>query len=167
GLYRYFINDLVRVTGFLRRTPLLQFVQKGKGVTNITGEKLYECQVLDAVRAAMGEIGCAVRFVIMLADEVACAYRLYIEPHAGPRPSAAKLAETVDARLARLNLEYQAKRKSKRLGPIEAHWLIDQAGDAYKQFCVARGQREGQFKPVALAYRKSLGFDFDRFLAAA
>jgi hypothetical protein len=50
GLYRYFINDLVRVTGFLHRMPLLRFVQKGKGVTNITGEKLYEAQVLAAVR---------------------------------------------------------------------------------------------------------------------
>ena len=31
GLYRYFINDLVEVCGFLNRTPLLRFVQKGKG----------------------------------------------------------------------------------------------------------------------------------------
>ena len=52
GLYRYFINDLVRVRGFLHKTPLLKFMQKGKGVTNITGEKLYESQVLAAVRAA-------------------------------------------------------------------------------------------------------------------
>jgi hypothetical protein len=42
GLYRYFMNDLVEVTGFFRKTPLLRFVQKGKGVTNLTGEKLYE-----------------------------------------------------------------------------------------------------------------------------
>ena len=42
GLYRYFINDLVQVTGFLHATPLFRFMQKGKGVTNITGEKLYE-----------------------------------------------------------------------------------------------------------------------------
>ena len=53
GLYRYFINDLVRVSGYLHKTPLLKFVQKGKGVTNITGEKLYESQVLTAVRAAL------------------------------------------------------------------------------------------------------------------
>ena len=53
GLYRYFINDVVRVTGFLHAAPLLKFMQKGKGVTNITGEKLYEAQVLAAVSGAM------------------------------------------------------------------------------------------------------------------
>jgi sterol desaturase/sphingolipid hydroxylase (fatty acid hydroxylase superfamily) len=167
GLYRYFINDLVRVTGFLHRAPLLKFVQKGKGVTNITGEKIYECQILDAVRAAMSEIGCAPRFVMMLADEDARNYRLYIEPDRAPGLSTRSLADSVDAKLARLNLEYQAKRESERLGPIDAHWLVEQTGDAYKQFCVANGQREGQFKTVALAYRRCFAFDFDRFLAAA
>jgi hypothetical protein len=31
---------------------------------------------------------------------------------------------------------------------------------------VGNGQREGQYKPIALAYRKDLGFDFDRFVEA-
>jgi sterol desaturase/sphingolipid hydroxylase (fatty acid hydroxylase superfamily) len=166
GLYRYFINDIVRVTGFLHRTPLLKFMQKGKGVTNLTGEKLYESQVLSAVRAAMAEIGRALRFVMMLADEETGKYHLYVEPDAGPRPLAARLAKAVDAKLARLNIEYQAKRESERLGRLDAHWLRDQAGDAFKQFCVGNGQREGQFKPVALAYRKGLGFNFERFVEA-
>jgi hypothetical protein len=48
GLYRYFMNDLVEVTGFFHRTPLLRFVQKGKGVTNLTGEKLYEAQIISS-----------------------------------------------------------------------------------------------------------------------
>ncbi|HIN70388.1 MAG TPA: GH3 auxin-responsive promoter family protein, partial [Acidobacteria bacterium] len=50
GLYRYFMNDIVRVTGSFHATPTIEFVQKGKGVTNITGEKLYESQVIEAVR---------------------------------------------------------------------------------------------------------------------
>ena len=166
GLYRYFINDIVRVTGFLHRTPLLRFMQKGKGVTNLTGEKLYECQVLSAVRAAMAEIGRALRFVMMLADEETGKYHLYVEPDAGPRPLASRLAQAVDAKLARLNIEYQSKRESERLGRIDAHWLHDQTGDAFKQFCVGNGQREGQYKPVALAYRKGLEFNFDRFVEA-
>src|SRR5262249_30015378 len=69
GLYRYFINDVVRVTGHLRATPLLKFMQKGKGVTSITGEKLYESQVLAAVGGAMARLGLNARFVMMLADE--------------------------------------------------------------------------------------------------
>ena len=164
GLYRYFINDLVRVTGFLHRTPLLAFVQKGKGVTNITGEKLYEAQVLAAVRAAMMEIGCAARFVMMLADEEVRVYRLFVEPDIGPKPPACRLAHSVDAKLKKINLEYSSKRESCRLDALEAAWLAPEAGDAYKRFCVEQGQREGQFKTVALAYQRGFPFDFNAFV---
>ncbi|HEX9180631.1 MAG TPA: GH3 auxin-responsive promoter family protein, partial [Burkholderiales bacterium] len=167
GLYRYFINDLVRVRGFLRRMPLLQFVQKGKGVTNITGEKLYESQVLAAVRAALAGLGEAPRFVMMLADEEARSYRLYVEAGPGLKPDAARLAGAVDAGLKGLNVEYAAKRESGRLGAPVAAWLAPGTGDAYKERCVARGQREGQFKTVALAYRRSFDFDLQAYLERA
>src|SRR5262249_12095216 len=42
GLYRYHISDLVRVTGFYNRTPLLEFLSKGSHFANLTGEKLSE-----------------------------------------------------------------------------------------------------------------------------
>ena len=41
GLYRYFMNDIIEVNGTFLATPSIQFVQKGKGVVNLTGEKLY------------------------------------------------------------------------------------------------------------------------------
>jgi hypothetical protein len=166
GLYRYFINDLVRVVGHLHRTPLLRFVQKGKGVTSITGEKLYESQVLTAVRAVLDRFGITARFVMMLADEVACGYHLYVE--SGPaRPDDRTLAAAVDHELAGLNVEYQAKRESGRLGALAVHWLRHDTGEAFKAHCVQLGQREGQFKTVALAYKKNFGFDLDRFTDAA
>lgn len=164
GLYRYFINDLVRVRGFLHRTPLLQFAQKGKGVTNITGEKLYEAQVLAAVRAALAGLGPPPRFVMMLADEEARNYRLYVEAGHGRKPESGRLAESVDAGLKGQNVEYAAKRESGRLGAPLAAWLAPGTGDAYKAHCVARGQREGQFKCVALAYRRGFGFDLEAFV---
>ena len=68
GLYRYFINDIVRATGRFHATPTIAFVQKGKGVTTITGEKLYESQALDAVAAAEAELRASARFFVMLAD---------------------------------------------------------------------------------------------------
>ncbi len=160
GLYRYFINDIVRVRGFLHRAPLLQFMQKGRGVTNLTGEKLYESQVLAAVRGAMDEAACTTRFVMMLADEMAGGYTLYVEPGEAPPLDAQRLAHAVDARLSALNIEYAAKRESGRLAAPRAHWLAADAGEAYKRHCVARGQREGQFKAPALAYARDVAFDF-------
>jgi hypothetical protein len=161
GLYRYFINDVVEVTGLLHATPLLRFVQKGKGVTNITGEKLCEAQVLQAVREAMRVMGYAARFVMMVADEDARHYRLYVELDKTCGVEASTLAREVDARLARLNVEYQAKRESERLAPLQARWLAAGTGDAYKRHCVANGQREGQFKMVALEYSRRFSFDLE------
>jgi len=167
GLYRYFINDLVRVTGFLHATPLIKFLQKGKGVTSITGEKLYETQVIAAVRDALAHARIDARYLMMLADEEARRYRLYVEPGTGVKPSAATLAEAVDRRLQQLNVEYHAKRESGRLGALVATWLEAGAGEAYRKFAVERGQREGQFKTVALAYRREFAFDLDAYAEQA
>jgi len=164
GLYRYFINDLVRVTGFLRRMPLLKFMQKGKGVTNITGEKLYESQVLAAVRQVLEQLGLTPRFVMMLADEAAQRYRLYVETEAGEKPDSQRLGQRVDAQLRSLNVEYDAKRESGRLAEIAAAWLRPGTEEAYKHASVQQGQREGQYKVVALAYKQKFAFDLDAFV---
>ena len=58
GLYRYHISDLVRVTGFFDQTPLVEFLGKGHRFANLTGEKLSEyhvTQAMDAVAAATGQ----------------------------------------------------------------------------------------------------------------
>jgi hypothetical protein len=98
---------------------------------------------------------------MMLADEEARRYRLYVESDPDLRRGAARLAESVDSRLAESNVEYRAKRESGRLAPLEARWLRAGAGEAYKKHCVLNGQREGQFKAVALAYAGGFAFDLD------
>lgn len=164
GLYRYFINDLVRVVGRLHRTPLLRFVQKGKGVTNLTGEKLYESQVLSAVRAVLDQYGLSAPFVMTLADDRDLQYTLYMEPEGVQKPNREMAALALDRKLADLNVEYQSKRESRRLNTAAVRWLRRGAGDAYKQHCVQQGQREGQFKTVALGYRKDFSFDLDAWV---
>src|SRR5262249_30169694 len=49
GLYRYNIYDVVRVTGFFNQTPMLEFLSKGSHFANITGEKLSEYHVTQAM----------------------------------------------------------------------------------------------------------------------
>jgi hypothetical protein len=165
GLYRYFMNDLVEVTGFFRRSPLLRFVQKGKGVTSLTGEKLYEAQVIEAVQRAAGRWGITSPFFVLVADERASAYRLYAQIDDGEAPDAGAVGREVDARLGELNLEYHGKRASGRLGPLAVAWLKRGTADAYKAAAVGAGQREGQFKPAVLQYRSGLTFRFDDYLA--
>lgn len=156
GLYRYFMNDLVVAEGRLATTPLLRFVQKGRGVTSITGEKLYEGQVIDAMR----ELDAAHQavFYLLLADEADNRYRLCLE---SARPfDVPALANVLDEALSQRNIEYRDKRASSRLRPLEIISLRPGAGDAYKQHALARGQREGQFKFLVLQYRRECSFDF-------
>lgn len=164
GLYRYFMNDLLEVTQFFHRTPLLRFVQKGRGVTSLTGEKLYEAQAIESVSSIAARCGFASSFFMMVADEQASAYRLFVEPDEGARPDARAVALQIDRRLGELNIEYHAKRASGRLKPLAIVWLKPGTGEAHKMACVRAGQREGQFKPVVLQYRKDLRFSFDAYV---
>jgi GH3 auxin-responsive promoter len=160
GLYRYFINDVVRVTGFFARTPLLQFIQKGRGVTNITGEKLYEGQVIKAVNGVLDEARVASSYYLLLADEEGGAYRFYLE--AAEAIEVSSLLARIDEQLRAQNVEYDAKRESGRLLLPVGHLLRDGTLEQFRQHCVARGQREAQFKAPALAYTRDIPFDFDQ-----
>ncbi len=53
-----------------------------------------------------------------------------------------------------LNIEYRAQTRIARLAPLRAAWLQAGTAERYKALCVAQGQREGQFKSAALAYRR-------------
>lgn len=161
GLYRYDMNDVVRVTRMVNATPCLEFVQKGKGVTNITGEKLYEKQVLDAVMAATARREISPAFFVVLADQEAAKYTLYLEA-AGHEPYPSfDLAKALDRGLREANIEYDGKRGSGRLAPVEIKRLRPGTGGKFRADRVAAGQRDAQFKYLHLQYAHECPFDFD------
>src|SRR5262249_48643438 len=57
GLYRYNINDVVRVTGKKGRTPVVEFLYRAGATSSIIGEKLTEEQVVGAVGALCNRLG--------------------------------------------------------------------------------------------------------------
>ena len=160
GLYRYDMHDIVRVTRKINATPCLEFVQKGKGVTSITGEKLYEKQVLDAVMAATGRLGVSPKFFVMLADQEAAAYTLYLEASKREPLDSPVLAEAVDRGLREANIEYDGKRGSGRLSSVEIKRLRPGTGGEFRADRVAAGQRDAQFKYLHLQYAHECPFDF-------
>ena len=160
GLYRYAMNDIVEVTGWFNQVPTIRFVQKGKGVTNITGEKLYEHQVLEAVETVLKKSGLACEFYVMVADVPSAGYTLYLEQTTVPSSFSCE----VDEQLARLNVEYQAKRESGRLKPLRLVRLREGTAEAYRRHCVAKGQRDTQFKLIRLQYSQDYSFDFSQHI---
>lgn len=150
GLYRYDINDIVRVSGYINATPTLDFVQKGRGVTSITGEKLTEHQVLESIGSMREELGIDPDFFILLADEENSEYLLCMELEGVG--DEARLASFVDSKLQDLNVEYQSKRKSGRLDHLKYRKLPAGTGFRYRSERVAAGQRDSQFKYLHLQY---------------
>jgi hypothetical protein len=149
GLYRYDINDVVRVAGFYNRAPLIEFVRKGRDVTSITGEKLHVNQVLQAMAQAQSAAGLAVQHFRACADVEKSFYVFAVEL-AGVMPSRERLLlllDALDAGLRQLNMEYAQKRESRRLG---APVLYVMKPGWFERKFTANFQREVQFKAPLL-----------------
>jgi hypothetical protein len=153
GLYRYDINDVIRVAGFYNQTPLIEFARKGRDVTNITGEKLHVNQVIHAMEQAQSDTGLAVRHFRAFADTEKSRYVFLVE-FDGPRPTEevlSRLLDEIDLRLHALNIEYAQKRESRRLATpalwlMKPGWFERKAGTSLQ-----RGGRDVQFKAQLLS----------------
>ena len=152
GLYRYDINDVVRVAGFYNRTPLIEFVRKGRDVTNITGEKLHVNQVIQAMAQAQSAAGVTLRHFRACADVERSLYAFAVELD-GAMPSGERLSRMLlelDACLRKLNVEYAQKRESRRLvAPVL--WVMRSGWfERNTDASVQSGARDVQFKAALL-----------------
>jgi hypothetical protein len=148
GLYRYDINDLIRVVDFYHRTPVIEFVRKGQGISSITGEKLTEAQMTAALLDVVERGGYDLDHVTACVEwgEPPC-YALYCEP---ARPWAQdrgrRFLEDLDRALSVRNIEYEAKRTSRRLGMPVLKQVAAGSFTALRQQRVTAGAPEAQVK---------------------
>jgi hypothetical protein len=118
GLYRYHIYDVVRVTGFHGRTPLIEFLSKGAHFASITGEKVSEYQVTQAMAAMLRELDLTLTSysVAPCWDEELPYYGLFVEARdLRDEEQGRRLVAALDRRLMESNSEYASKRESHRL----------------------------------------------------
>jgi GH3 auxin-responsive promoter len=165
GLYRYDMNDIVEVAGHYGRTPLIRFIQKGKGVVSFTGEKLYETQVIAAVDQALGSLRGSYHFIAAVAELVdGTTPRLVfltefddpVADHDG-----AALVDRLDAALGEQNDEYLTKRKSLRYGAPVIRVVRPGEFDRYRRRMVETGKRaDGQFKVLRLTSDTAFAAEF-------
>lgn len=119
GLWRYNMDDRVRIVDRVGEGPVFEFLCRGLHTANITGEKLTEHQVVEALRRAVAQTSGnlpAERFVL----QGHFAPQPYYLLNAAPAPGLdlVRLVESLDRFLCELNQEYAGKRNSARLGPI-------------------------------------------------
>jgi GH3 auxin-responsive promoter len=164
GLYRYDMNDIVEVIGTFEKTPIIRFVQKGKGVVSFTGEKLYEVQVIAAVEEALAALRGRYDFIAAVAELVASRPRLvflieFDDPITDHDGSA--LVDRLDASLGDQNSEYKAKRKSFRYDAPVIRVVRSGEFDRYRRRQVEGGRADGQFKILRLTSDASFAEEFE------
>ncbi|GAG70349.1 unnamed protein product, partial [marine sediment metagenome] len=116
GLYRYDINDVVQVTGTYNATPQIVFLRKGRGMTNITGEKLSVNQVIQAFQKVSQDTGIIPTHFKAEADADSSRYVFRAEFVLHPdSESLKKFLVELDEVLQGINIEYKSKRESMRL----------------------------------------------------
>lgn len=148
GLYRYDINDIVEVTGFYYRTPILAFIRKGQDMTNVTGEKMHANHILVAMEEVRRKFNLPVEQFRAVPDFEKSRYCIYIELSANISEDALrdKAIPLIDQVLAQVNVEYMEKRKSKRLKlPYLAIMQRGWSEEECRKF-VQSGKRDVQFK---------------------
>lgn len=148
GLYRYNMNDLIEVGPRYWRTPTVHMVQKINGIVSMTGEKLAECQLVQAVREAEAKTKLKTRFFVGFADLESSAYHFFYEfaNRSVTQPQAEAFTRQVDELLMKENIEYESKRHSGRLHDPQTGRLVEHAYLKFKDSCVKDGMRAAQFK---------------------
>jgi len=145
GLWRYRLGDRVRVTGFLRRAPLLEFVGKEDGVCDLRGEKLNPAFAGSVLRELRRELLLPVGFAMLAPSRTPEAGYLLLVGQSAP----ATLATALDNKL-RANPQYAYARD---LGQLSAPRVITcgpNAAERYLERCIFLGQRAGDVKPTSL-----------------
>lgn len=124
GLFRYNLDDRVRVTGVCGDNPVFKFLSRGLHTSSITGEKLTEFQVVAAMTTVRSKLNLGIeRFVLQGRFAATPYYELRLE--AESQGCAEKIRDEFDAALRSLNMEYASKCQSGRLGKIRVVVLPD------------------------------------------
>ncbi|HUR45225.1 MAG TPA: GH3 auxin-responsive promoter family protein [Candidatus Saccharimonadales bacterium] len=147
GLWRYRLRDRVRVTGFLEKTPSLQFLGRTGNTSDRFGEKLSETFVTEVMREIFMACNISPRFALLAPDEdtLGCRYTLYIEVG---RTEA--LADAMERALGK-NPHYAYCRELGQLLPLEVFTIHERGYEAFVRHQGKQGKRLGEVKPATLS----------------
>ena len=148
GLYRYNIDDIITVTGFFNKTPMIEFVQKGINAVSVMGEKLYESQVDEAVNRAIDSLGLLVEFFSAVVQQGhPPRYIFLVEFDGRVIPQSKKeLLIAIEEELQKENAEYKYVRDSQLLDAPILKIVKRGEFEKYRARRVKEGANDSQFK---------------------
>jgi hypothetical protein len=151
GLYRYDINDVIEVVDRWHGTPVVVFRRKGRGMTNLTGEKVSVNHLIEAIGKAAEATALNALHFKAETDAAESRYIFKLEFEQLPsEDDGRKFLAAVDAALGECNLEWKSKRASKRLRNPVLQVMKPGWYERGKQQLVADGRRLFQAKTILL-----------------
>ncbi len=144
GLYRYRLEDLVKVTGFFLGAPTLRFEAKERVVSDLFGEKLHADHVQRSVVDTFSR--CSIELLFFLLAPVenpneTIAYSLFFDTESITKRQAEFIRDTLEERLCE-NFHYAHCRNIGQLGALQL-FLIDRSSDLPEETFVREMQRRG------------------------
>jgi len=148
GLYRYNIDDIVTIDGVFNKTPLIEFVQKGLSAVSITGEKLYEAHVNEAVNKAVEKTKTILEFFSATAQPGNPSRYVFLVEFEREEAAEKKraLLRTIEEELYRQNEEYRHIREAQLLGAPILKVVAKGEFERYRALRISQGSHDGQFK---------------------
>ena len=151
GLYRYRMHDVLRVTGFHKKTPLVRFETRTGYAANIRGEKTSEAAVRQAVRLTEKELGIDTVDHSLYADTecVPPAYVFLLELRSCPEGvSREDIRACLKKHLMKANGNIAHHLEDGYLGEPQLVLLQPETYLLYRDVMIMKGTSASQLKPV-------------------
>lgn len=148
GLYRYRIQDIVEVTGFHHRAPLVAFVRKEGETASITGEKLHVNHLILALDEVRRRCPLDIEQFRAVPDYAGSCYDIYLEikGQSSPTTLRSEVLPLIDRALASVNVEYAQKRASRRLNAPRLRLMRAGWSSHISRQQIVSGKRDTQYK---------------------
>ena len=153
GLYRYRINDVVKVVGFLNKTPQVCFSYRKNQLINMAAEKTTYAQLESAVRECARSLGIQITEYAVYPDLRGNKghYTLLLEADSlAVKGDAARVADMMHQKLCEANPDIRFAQDGGLLGMTEVVFLQPQTFALHRDVMIMRGASRNQIKPVRL-----------------
>lgn len=151
GFYRYRIKDVVRVVGWYKNCPKIQFVYRLNQMVSIAGEKTTEECISWAVREFAKTVGCELVDYSVYADTAVSPGRYVIIMETAkrlPKDNHHEYREIIAEKLSIANPSIGSKLKSGVLSPSDITFVQEETYALYRDLMIMRGISGNQLKPV-------------------
>jgi hypothetical protein len=149
GLYRYRIEDVVKVVDFYKESPEVEFLYRRNQLLNMVSEKTTEEHALNAVSNTFRTLGCSFSdYTIMPDNSISPGrYVFYIEAKDSLSNNMTKnISSLMDKELCKANISYGRHRNKGRLAEAQVKLVKDGTFSMIKKIKIDKGVSKNQFK---------------------